>query len=259
MANHQCVLLAGGKGTRLAEETYRIPKPMVTIGNYPIIWHIMKYFYHYGVRDFIICLGYKGYYIKEYFANYALHHSDITVSSKANEIKVLKSDCEDWKITLVDTGQETMTGGRLLKAGNYLKGNDFFFTYGDGLSNVDLNKLVELHQSESRLATVTATNPPSRFGTLSVQEKRVLAFREKPKDQNTWINGGFFFMSPKVLNFISGDTEIWEQEPMKNLVKKEQLSVFKHSDFWQPMDTIAEKTLLNELWEKGEAPWKIWN
>lgn len=255
----QCVILAGGKGTRLAEETSQIPKPMVEIGGKPILWHIMKYFYSFGVEEFIICLGYRGYVIKEYFANYTLHNSNVTFDFKEDRIETHENSAENWRVSLVDTGMETMTGGRLKRILNYLGNDDFFFTYGDGLGNIDLATLVKLHKRSGRLATVTATNPPNRFGAMSIENTRVTKFKEKPVGDGSWINGGFFVLAPEVIEFITDDETIWESTPMQRLAKASQLSVYKHSGFWQPMDTLAEKILLNRLWDSGEAPWRVWS
>ena len=255
----KCVILAGGKGTRLAEETRFLPKPMLEIGGKPVLWHIMKIFYTYGVKEFIICLGYKGFCIKEYFSNYFLHQSDIRFDFKNGTHEVLRDVSEDWQVTLIDTGSETMTGGRLKRVAEYIGDEDFYFTYGDGVGDIDISKLTELHKQEGRLATVTATSPPSRFGDMICDENKVISFKEKSRDQAIWINGGFFLMSPKVIDLISDDDTIWEDIPMRKLVSMEQLSVYRHSGFWQPMDTLAEKNLLNHLWDTNEAPWNLWS
>ncbi len=254
----KAVILAGGLGTRLSEETGVRPKPMVEIGGKPILWHIMKIYSHYGVNDFIICLGYKGYMIKEYFANYFLHTSDVTFDMANNKMEVHQKYAEPWKVTLVDTGDDTMTGGRLKRIKPYLDREDFCCTYGDGLANVDIRTLLDLHRQEKRLATVTATQPPGRFGALESSNNQVLAFKEKPRGDGSWINGGFFVLSPKALDYIQGDETLWEQEPMQNLARDGQMSVYFHNDFWQPMDTLREKTLLEDLWQSGKAPWKVW-
>lgn len=254
----KAVILAGGLGTRLSEETSLRPKPMVEIGGKPILWHIMKIYSHYGINDFIICLGYKGYVIKEYFANYFLHMSDVTFDMAHNKMEVHQKYAEPWRVTLVDTGDETMTGGRLKRVVPHLANEDFCFTYGDGLANVNIEALIKLHQKEGRIATVTATQPPGRFGALEFEDNKVLSFKEKPKGDGSWINGGFFVLSPQVLNYLKGDDTVWEQEPMKELTQDGKMSVYFHNDFWQPMDTLREKILLEDLWQSGKAPWKIW-
>ncbi len=255
----KAVLLAGGLGTRLSEETGTRPKPMVEIGGKPILWHIMKMYSHYGINDFIICLGYKGYMIKEYFANYFLHTSDVTFDMAQNKMEVHQKHAEPWKVTLVDTGDETMTGGRLKRIRPYLDPQeDFCCTYGDGLSDVNIQAVLDLHRKEKRLATLTATQPPGRFGALELSNNQVLAFKEKPKGDGSWINGGFFVLSPKVLDYIEGDETLWEQEPMQNIALDGQMSAYFHTGFWQPMDTLREKILLEDLWQSGKAPWKTW-
>jgi glucose-1-phosphate cytidylyltransferase len=254
----KAVILAGGLGTRLSEETGTRPKPMVEIGGKPILWHIMKIYSHYGIHDFIICLGYKGYMIKEYFANYFLHTSDVTFDMEHNKMEVHQKHAEPWKVTLVDTGDETMTGGRLKRIKPYLDQEDFCCTYGDGLSDVNIRAVIDLHRQEKRLATLTATQPPGRFGALEINQNQVLAFKEKPKGDGAWINGGFFVLSPKVLDYIEGDEVFWEQEPMQKIANEGQMSCYFHSGFWQPMDTLREKILLEDLWQSGKAPWKVW-
>ena len=256
----KCVILAGGLGTRLSEETIIKPKPMVDIGGKPILWHIMKIYSHYGINEFIICLGYKGYIIKEYFANYFLHMSDVTFDMVKNEMVVHQQHAEPWKVTLVDTGDESMTGGRLLRIKNYVQDEEAFcLTYGDGVSNVDIQKLIEFHQQQKSLATLTAVSPPGRFGALNIQDSDlVMGFKEKPSGDGGKINGGFFVLSPKVLDLISGDDCVWEQSPLETLAKDGQLSAFKHDGFWQPMDTLRDKHYLEELWLSGNAPWKVW-
>ncbi len=254
------VILAGGLGTRLSEETQVKPKPMVEIGGMPIIWHIMKIYSHYNYNDFIICCGYKGYLIKEYFANYSLHNSDITITLVDNKIEVHSKKTEPWKVTLIDTGEKTMTGGRLARIKDFLNDNEpFFFTYGDGLSDINLNKLLNHHYKEGRMATLSAVKPPGRFGAISLENNRVLKFQEKPEGDKAWINGGFFVLDPKVINLIKDDNCIWEQEPLEKLASKNQLSAYKHKGFWQPMDTLRDKNKLNEMWENDNAPWKKWN
>lgn len=254
----KAVILAGGRGTRLAEETSVRPKPMVEIGGRPILWHIMKYFAHFGVTDFVICLGYKGFVIKEFFANYFLHTSDITINIARNEVHVHHVNAEPWSVTLVDTGEDTMTGGRLKRVRQHLGDNDFFFTYGDGLSDVNIDALKAFHRTEATLATVTAVQPPGRFGSLNMERDKIVGFQEKPQGDGGWINGGFFILSPEVLNFIDGDETVWEQHPMERLAKSGNLSAFLHRGFWQPMDTMRDNIRLQQLWDSGNAPWKVW-
>lgn len=255
----QAVILAGGLGTRLAEETALRPKPMVEIGGKPILWHIMKIYSHYGINDFIICLGYKGYMIKEYFLNYYSHMSDITVDLSNNSTKVHNSTSEPWRITLVDTGNETLTGGRLKRVSQYINGNEFCFTYGDGLADVNISELIESHKRGNRLATVTAVQPPGRFGSIMHEADQVVSFQEKPKGDGAWINGGFFVLSPEALKYIDDDFTTWEQEPMKNLSQDGQMSIYFHKRFWQPMDTLRDKQMLDSLWKAGNPPWRVWN
>ena len=253
------IILAGGYGTRLSEYTDRIPKPMVSIGDKPILWHLMKMYSHYGINDFIICCGYKGYLIKEYFSNYYLQTSDVTFDLSSNQVIYHKSKTEPWKITLVDTGNTTGTGGRITKIKEYLdKDETFCMTYGDGLSNVNISKLVEYHKKHKCLATVTAAISPGRFGALSIDGDSVNEFMEKPKGDNVYINGGFFVLSEKVIDLIKDDKTFWEREPLESLAKNNQLIAFKHNGFWQPMDTLRERNLLQELWDSGKAPWKVW-
>jgi glucose-1-phosphate cytidylyltransferase len=254
----KAVILAGGLGTRISEETATRPKPMVEIGGYPILWHIMKIFSAHGIQDFIICLGYKGYIIKEYFANYFLHLSDVTFDMIHNKMEVHQNHVEPWRVTLVDTGEATMTGGRLKRIPSYLDNEDFCFTYGDGVSDVNITKLIAFHKAKKTLATLTATQPPGRFGAIHLQEQRVMAFQEKPQGDGGWVNGGFFVLSPKVIDYIEGDNTVWERGPMEQLAKEGQLSAFLHDGFWQPMDTLRDKTRLEELWAAGRAPWKVW-
>jgi glucose-1-phosphate cytidylyltransferase len=254
----KAVILAGGLGTRISEETSLKPKPMVEIGGKPILWHIMKIYSSHGINDFIICLGYKGYIIKEYFANYFLHMSDVTFDMQHNSMNVHQKNAEPWKVTLVDTGEQTMTGGRLKKVRDYLNHEDFCFTYGDGVSNVDIQATIKLHREQQRLATITAVIPDSRFGAIEHDDNLVVGFKEKPKGADGWINGGFFVLSPKVLDYIEDDQTTWEQIPMQRLAAEQQMSVFFHEGFWQPMDTLREKNLLEQLWADGSAPWKIW-
>ena len=253
------VILAGGLGTRISEETHLKPKPMVEIGGRPILWHIMKIYCAYGINDFIICLGYKGYMIKEYFANYFLHMSDVTFDMANNKMKVHQKNAEPWRVTLVDTGDDTMTGGRLKRVSSYLDDEDFCFTYGDGLSGVDIKKLIDFHKARETLATLTAVQPPGRFGTLNLDKQKIMGFREKPQGDGGWINGGFFVLSPKVIDYIIDDQSIWEREPMERLAEEGNLSAFIHRGFWQPMDTLRDKNLLEDLWATGKAPWKIWS
>jgi glucose-1-phosphate cytidylyltransferase len=257
----KAVILAGGLGTRISEETILKPKPMIEIGGLPIIWHLMKIYSHYGINDFIICCGYKGYMIKEYFSNYYLQTSDVTFDLSANQSAYHKSKTEPWKVTLVDTGNQTGTGGRIAKIKEYLdKDEAFCMTYGDGLSDVNINELVEYHKKHKRLATVTATIPPGRFGALSIDDdSSVIEFIEKPKGDNVYINGGFFVLSKKVIDLIKDDKVFFEKEPLDNLAKNNQLIAFQHNGFWQPMDTLREKNYLEELWLSGKAPWKVWN
>jgi glucose-1-phosphate cytidylyltransferase len=254
------VILAGGLGTRLSEETVSKPKPMVEIGAKPILWHIMKSYSYYGINDFIICCGYKGYVIKEYFQNYFLHQSDVTFNMKDNKMIVHEERAEPWTVTLVDTGDESMTGGRLKRVEQYLLGEECFcFTYGDGVSDVNIAELISFHKKHRKDATLTATYPPGRFGALEIVDNAVLQFQEKPRGDGALINGGFFVLSPKVFSRIKDDSTIWEQEPLKGLASDNQLMAFKHEGFWQPMDTLRDKLLLEELLESNKAPWKLWD
>jgi glucose-1-phosphate cytidylyltransferase len=255
----KAVILAGGLGTRLSEETVSKPKPMVEIGGKPILWHIMKTYSHYGINDFIICCGYKGYVIKEYFANYFLHQSDVTFEMKNNKMTVHEDRAEPWKVTLVDTGDNSMTGGRLKRVLPYIKDEEAFcFTYGDGVADINITDLINFHKSHGKQATLTATFPPGRFGALNIEDNQVKKFEEKPKGDGALVNGGFFVLSPKVIERISGDASTWEQEPLKGLSADGELMSFKHDGFWQPMDTLRDKTKLNELLEQNKAPWKVW-
>lgn len=254
----KAVILAGGLGTRLSEETHLKPKPMVEIGGYPILWHILKIFGHYGINEFIICCGYKGYMIKEYFVNYFHHTSDLTINLKDNSIEVHKQKSDNWKISLIDTGQNTLTGGRLARVREYLGDETFCFTYGDGLSNVNINELIKFHRKENRLATLTAVQPPGRFGAISFDRGKVLSFEEKPQGDNNWINGGFFVLEPRAIDYINGDDCTWEKEPLKELAKESQLAAYHHQGFWRPMDTLRDKMVLEEMWQKNKAPWRIW-
>lgn len=254
----KAVILAGGLGTRLSEETVLRPKPMVEVGGRPILWHIMKSYSTHGINDFIVCLGYRGYMIKEFFANYFLHTSDVTLDMAENRMDVHQRYAEPWRVTLVDTGEHTQTGGRLRRVAAYLDSTDFCLTYGDGLGNVDIGALVAFHSRQGKLATVTAVQPPGRFGRLELNGDTVSGFREKPEGDGDWINGGFFVLSPRVLDYISDDQTLWEQGPMQQLAHDGQLSAFRHHGFWQPMDTLRDKNHLEALWQSGSAPWKSW-
>jgi glucose-1-phosphate cytidylyltransferase len=256
----KAVILAGGLGTRLSEETDIKPKPMIEIGHRPILWHIMKTFSAHGVNDFIICCGYKGYVIKEYFANYYLHTSDVTFNMNDNSMKIHQNKAEPWTVTLIDTGEETQTGGRLKRVYEYVKDEDAFcVTYGDGVSDVDISRLIKFHKSHGKLATITATRPPGRYGALKIVENgAVEQFQEKPDGDGGWINGGYFVLSPNVIEYIEDDSTIWEQDPLTKLAENKNLMSFKHNGFWQPMDTLYEKTMLNKLWNSNKAPWKKW-
>ncbi len=255
----KAVILAGGLGTRISEESYLKPKPMIEIGGRPILWHILKTYSHHGINDFIICCGYKGYVIKEYFANHFLHMSDITFDMVNNKMEVHQQHVEPWRVTLVDTGDETMTGGRLKRVAPYLAGEEAFcFTYGDGVGDVDITALVDFHRAHGKLATLTATQPPGRFGALSLNGDQITSFKEKPHGDGSWINGGFFVLSPKVIDRIAGDATLWEREPLESLANDGEFSAYFHRGFWQPMDTLRDKTLLEDLWASGKAPWKVW-
>ncbi len=255
----KAVILAGGLGTRLSEETHLKPKPMVEIGGKPIIWHILNIYSNYGINEFIICCGYKGYIIKEYFKNYFLHVNDVFIDLKKNKLDIIEKINESWKITLVDTGENTMTGGRLKRIEKYINNETFFCTYGDGLADVNIDLLLEHHRKSGKIATLSAVKPPGRYGALEIENGfEVTKFQEKPKGDGNWVNGGFFVLEPKVMDFIDGDSTVFEEEPLKNLAKDGQLTAFKHYGFWQPMDTLRDKNLLEELWIKGNAPWKIW-
>jgi glucose-1-phosphate cytidylyltransferase len=253
----KAVILAGGFGSRLSEETTVRPKPMVEIGGKPILWHIMKIYAAHGIEDFVICLGYKGYLIKEYFANYYLHTCDVSFDLSRGSMEVHRSATEPWRVTLVDTGENTMTGGRLQRVLPYLGDEDFCFTYGDGLADIDISSLVAFHRAQGRLATVTAVQPPGRFGALDVDGDRVRRFEEKPRGDGAFTNGGFFVLSPLVARYLQGDATVWEQQPMISLARDDQLSCYRHAGFWQAMDTLRERTHLEELWA-GEAPWRVW-
>ena len=255
----KAVILAGGLGTRLSEETQLKPKPMVEIGGKPILWHIMKHYSSFGITEFIICCGYKGYVIKEYFANYFLHMSDVTFDMQYNEMQVHHRNAEPWKVTLVDTGDTTLTGGRLKRVGDYLQSDDAFcFTYGDGVSDVDLGKLIELHKAHGKLATLTAVQPPGRYGAIEFEGQKVVRFVEKPQGEGGWINGGYFVLAPRAIDLIDGDHTSWESGVLVQLAEQDQLRAHFHPGFWQPMDTLREKNLLDDLWDSGNAPWKSW-
>jgi glucose-1-phosphate cytidylyltransferase len=256
----KAVLLAGGLGTRIAEETALRPKPMIEIGGKPILWHIMKMYSAYGINDFIVCCGYRGYVIKEYFANYFLHTSDVTFDLQGNSMEVHRRHAEPWRVSLIDTGDATMTGGRIRRIADYVRDDDAFcLTYGDGVSDVDIGRLVDFHRAHGQLATITATNPLGRFGTLNIQgNDRVTSFREKPHGDGGMINGGFFVLSPKVIDLIDGDQTLWEHEPLERLAEAGELVAYRHDGFWQCMDTLRDKQLLDELWVRGNAPWKVW-
>jgi glucose-1-phosphate cytidylyltransferase len=254
----KAVILAGGLGTRLSEETIIKPKPMVEIGGYPILWHIMKIYSHYGINDFIICLGYKGYIIKEYFQNYFLHQSDVTFNMKENTSCIHNNNCEPWKVTLVNTGESTMTGGRLKRIKQFLSEETFCFTYGDGVSNININDLIMFHREKKGLATVTAVKLPARFGAIEFDGVKVSKFREKPEEEGSYVNGGFFVLEPGVIDFIDEDSTIWEKGPLERLAREGNLFAYKHNEFWMPMDTMRDKMILEDLWDAGKAPWKVW-
>lgn len=254
----KAVILAGGLGTRLSEETALKPKPMVEIGGMPILWHVMKSYSAHGINDLVICLGYKGYVIKEYFANYFLHMSDVTFDMASNRMEVHQASAEPWRVTLIDTGDDTMTGGRLKRVAAYVGQDDFCFTYGDGVANIDIKKLIEFHRSQGTLATVTSVQPPGRFGALDIDQGKITHFNEKPQGDGTAINGGFFVLSPRVFDYIESDKTTWEREPLERLASEGQLSAYQHDGFWQCMDTLRDKVMLEELWASGKAPWKVW-
>jgi len=254
----KAVILAGGLGTRISEETYLKPKPMIEVGGRPILWHVLKIYSAHGINDFIICAGYKGYVIKEYFANYFLHMSDVTFDMKNNRMEVHNQRSEPWRVTIVDTGESTMTGGRLKKVQDYVGNESFCFTYGDGVGDVDVSALVSFHKNQGRTATLTGVQPPGRFGALDVEGTKVSGFQEKPDGDGSWVNGGFFVLEPAVFDLVENDSTIWERSPLESLASSDQLSIYKHSGFWQPMDTLRDKLHLEELWESGKAPWKVW-
>jgi glucose-1-phosphate cytidylyltransferase len=254
----KAVILAGGLGTRISEESHLRPKPMIEIGGKPILWHIMKTYSHYGINDFVICLGYKGYIIKEYFANYFLHMSDVRFDMKHNQMEVLQRHVEPWRVTLVDTGEQTITGGRLKRVRDYLDNEPFCFTYGDGVSDVNIRALLDFHLSHGKPATVTAIQPPGRYGALDMHGSQVRNFQEKPAGDGAWINGGYFVLEPSVIDLIDGDSTAWEADPMMRLAQQGDLQAFAHRGFWQAMDTLRDKNLLEQLWASGNPPWKVW-
>ena len=256
----KAVILAGGLGTRLSEETSIRPKPMVEIAGKPILWHIMKTYSAHGINDFIICCGYKGYVIKEYFANYFLYMSDVTFDMRFNQMNVHRGNAEPWRVTLVDTGEKTMTGGRLKRVREHVGNETFCFTYGDGVSNIDITKLIAFHKQQKTLATLTATLPPGRFGAICLgqEQTKITRFQEKPEGDGAWISGGYFVLEPEVIDFVAEDATVWEQEPLQKLAHLEQLSAYKHDGFWHPMDTLRDKRHLENLWNTDQAPWKIW-
>jgi glucose-1-phosphate cytidylyltransferase len=254
----KCVILAGGYGTRISEESHLKPKPMIEVGGRPIIWHIMKIYSAQGIHDFVVCLGYKGYVIKEYFANYFLHMSDVTFDMKNNRMEVHERHAEPWQVTLVDTGEDTLTGGRLRRVKEYLNGEAFCFTYGDGVADIDIAELLAFHKREGRMATVTAVQPPGRYGALEVETGRVASFQEKPLGDGGWINGGFFVLEPGVFDYIPGDKSTWENEPLRQLAAEGQLSAYTHYGFWHAMDTVRDRAMLEEMWLHNRAPWRIW-
>lgn len=254
----KAVILAGGLGTRISEETSVRPKPMVEIGGMPVLWHILKIYSHHGVNDFVICLGYKGYMIKEYFANYFLHMSDVTFDMATNQVEVHQKHAEPWRVTLVDTGEQTQTGGRLRRVADYLNDETFYFTYGDGVADIDINAELAFHREQGALATMCAVQPPGRFGAIDIERHRITNFVEKPAGDRSWANGGFFVLEPGILDYIEGDDTIWEREPLERLARAGQLSAYRHHGFWQPMDTLRDKIKLEELWQSSRAPWKVW-
>lgn len=254
----KAVILAGGLGTRISEESHLRPKPMIEIGGMPILWHVMKIYAHHGIRDFVVCLGYKGYVIKEYFANYFLHTSDVTLDLQNNRMEVHERHAEPWRVTLVDTGQDTLTGGRLKRVRAYLDDEPFCFTYGDGVADLDVTAAVAFHRAHGRIATVTAVQPPGRYGALNLDDTRVMRFEEKPSGDGAWINGGFFVLDPKVVDEIEGDQTSWESGPLQRLAARDQLRAWRHGGFWQAMDTLRDKNHLEELWQSS-PPWKVWD
>jgi glucose-1-phosphate cytidylyltransferase len=253
----KAVVLAGGLGTRISEETHLRPKPMIEIGGKPVLWHILKTYDAHGIREFVVCLGYRGYQVKEFFANYFLHTSDVTIDLATNELQVHRKKAEPWRITLVDTGDQTQTGGRLKRVSDFIDGT-FCFTYGDGVADVNVGELINFHREQGRLATVTAVQPAGRFGALDIEGQQITRFEEKPPGDGSWVNGGFFVLEPSALDYIEGDTTVWEREPLERLARAGQLSAFRHRGFWQPLDTLRDKVKLEELWASGKAPWKTW-
>ena len=254
----KAVILAGGLGSRISEETNLKPKPLIEIGGMPILWHIMKIYSTFDINDFVICCGYKGYLVKEYFANYFLHMSDVTFDIKNNKMEVHRKNAEPWKVTLVDTGLDTMTGGRLRRVKNFVENETFCFTYGDGLGDVNVSELIKFHKNQKTIVTVTSVQPPGRYGLLDIQGDKISKFIEKPSGDGNWINGGFFVLEPKVFDYLKDDSTVWEREPLEKLSKDGQLSAYKHTGFWQPLDTLRDKNHLEKLWASGKAPWKIW-
>lgn len=254
----KAVILAGGLGTRISEESHLKPKPMIEIGGKPILWHIMKIYSHYGINDFVICLGYKGYIIKEYFANYFLHMSNVTFDMARNHMEVHEQHVEPWRVTLIDTGQSTMTGGRLKRVRDYVGDETFCFTYGDGVTDLDIGATLKFHRAHGKKATITAIQPPGRYGALNLDGNRVSSFQEKPAGDGSWINGGFFILETSVFDYISGDETYWEQEPLQTLAQEGQLMSYQHAGFWQAMDTLRDKSQLEDIWAASKAPWKVW-
>jgi len=254
----KAVILAGGLGTRISEESHLKPKPMIEVGGKPILWHIMKIYSSFGINDFVICLGYKGYVIKEYFANYYLHQSDVTFDLSKNSMEVHQNTSEPWRVTLIDTGEDTMTGGRLRRIKEYVGDETFCFTYGDGVSDINISELISFHKAQKTKATVTAVQPAGRFGALDIEGDKIYKFEEKPHGDGGWVSGGFFVLEPSVIDYIDGDNTTWEREPMEQLASMGELSAYRHHGFWQPMDTLRDKTKLEDLWQSKKAPWKVW-
>lgn len=254
----KAVILAGGFGTRISEESHLRPKPMIEIGGKPILWHIMKIYSYYGIHDFVICLGYKGYVIKEYFANYFLHTSDVTFDMRNNNMEVHEKHAEPWRVTLVDTGDDSMTGGRLRRVRDYLDNDTFCFTYGDGVTNLNINETIKAHKSAGKVATVTAIQPPGRYGALDIEGTRVQSFQEKPAGDGAWINGGFFVLEPSIFDYLNSDSDAFEGQPLRELARTGQLNAYQHNGFWQAMDTLRDKNQLDAMWNKGNPPWKLW-
>lgn len=256
----KAVILAGGYGTRLAEETHNRPKPMIEIGGKPLLWHIMKTYSHHGINDFVICLGYMGYFIKEYFSNYFLHTSDVTLDLKNNKLEVHQNSAEPWRISLIDTGENSMTGGRIKRIAPYIQEENFLLTYGDGVADIDITKTIEFHKQHKKAATITVVQQPGRFGVVEINDDRdhVMAFKEKPSFESGWINGGYFVLNRKVFDYIDGDSSIWERDPLERLSQDNELIAYKHKGFWQPVDTLREKKLLQKYWDDNNPPWKVW-